>query len=1339
MELTEEKLNYLAEAMPGSKAIYQIRGAQICALYLSPALHTAVGMDSGEFERRARENAADTVLPADLPPLMEQVQACVRTHRPMQHYWRVVHPRQGFIWVHGSASYCGEYGGCPVLLVTYGTDLTEVDLYKDVVDNSQTMAYVCDCSTYEILYANKAAMEYWGHADAPPLGLACYSYIHGRTAPCEDCFMKTVRPGEMFSRDRFNEYRGVWERLSGKCITWCGRCAFIQYITDITDLVRGQHQLQELVYLHSQQLEATQILNEQGDIAPRIQAALQKMQQYYEADRTYIFLIDEGGQTLSNTYECCREGIAPQIGVLQHGDIHYIDRWLPVFARQEVFVQKSIEDIRESDPYEYSIMAPQGIRAYIEAPIIANGALIGFIGADNPPAEKFQYSPDLLLSFAYSVGNAIIRAQNEQKIQKHTQELEAVINNIPVGVSMSRIRDGRAVSKLTNPLLCDLYGVPAESGGAEQFDLDRIQEPYRTEVSRKLRALLEPGGSVHADFPYRRDGAREPRWYRMNSRSVCFEDEILNFSCLSDITEEKLAEAEREKARRMYEAAVEAANIVVWEYDIPSHRIIMAENDFTEYDYRKFGLPKVTENAPASLLPYIDERYVKPFLEMYDAVEHGAPKASCEVWYKVMPGREPRCEHISYTTIFGKDGRPVSAMGIGVNVTARKQEEEKYRLFYKQMMEANPNTLGSFRLNLTKNLCGDGQSALPAYLALQESGTASGFLLAISELVGPGEQKDRFCRMFSRASLLKEYQQGHSQHAAELRFAASAGSVVWARAAVNMVQNPMTGDVEAIVFLQDITERKKRDEIDQRLTNEIIDYIGLIDLTRHTFEFTNVNMVINALPVGKKLDYDVCIGYDLRTFVAPEDRELFRQSAGLDHIVGELGAAPDYSFAYGHDEDGKKLRKQLRYSYLNSSHEEILVIQSDITRTYRTEQEQLQRLQEALRSAEIANAAKTDFLSRMSHDIRTPLNGIIGMTYLARREREPDRIDDCLNKIDTSSKFLLGLINDILDMSKAESGMIDLHPEPYPPAEFAAYMNAVIMPLIREKNQTLDLDIRVPEDFVPLQDKLRVNQVVFNILSNAVKFTPEGGRIRYAATGTLTPDGAMLLRAEISDNGVGMSEAFQRILFDPFTQENRDDNSSGRGTGLGMAITKRLLDLMGGSIRVQSTLGRGSTFVIEILSQVVPAARAAGQPGAGSGPDADYSALAGRHVLLCEDHPLNQEIAKALLAGKGVITSAAEDGKKGVEAFGNSPPRFFDAILMDIRMPVMDGYEATAAIRAMDRPDAKSVPIIAMTADAFSDDVKKCLAVGMDGHVAKPIDPEHLFAALSGAILRNSK
>ena len=314
-------------------------------------------------------------------------------------------------------------------------------------------------------------------------------------------------------------------------------------------------------------------------------------------------------------------------------------------------------------------------------------------------------------------------------------------------------------------------------------------------------------------------------------------------------------------------------------------------------------------------------------------------------------------------------------------------------------------------------------------------------------------------------------------------------------------------------------------------------------------------------------------------------------------------------------------------------------------------------------------------------------------------------------------------------MSRAESGRIELHPEPYPLAEFNQYIEAVITPLCTQKSLQFTVNKPQKELEVPVIDKARMNQILFNILSNAVKYTPAGGSIRYDIRASILQPGRMEIVHEVRDTGIGMSAEFQKRMFEPFTRENPDTDSRG-GSGLGLAIVRRLVDLMGGSIAVQSAPGQGTDITLTFHSDSVKAAEAAAENHR-TAVCSGMPELAGKRLLLCEDNALNREIAQALLKNEGISADAAEDGGEGVRLFAASGAGTYDAILMDLRMPVMDGYQATRAIRALNREDAKTVPIIAMTADAFEEDVQRCLEAGMNAHIAKPFDPETLYRTLS--------
>lgn len=523
--------------------------------------------------------------------------------------------------------------------------------------------------------------------------------------------------------------------------------------------------------------------------------------------------------------------------------------------------------------------------------------------------------------------------------------------------------------------------------------------------------------------------------------------------------------------------------------------------------------------------------------------------------------------------------------------------------------------------------------------------------------------------------------------------------------------------------------------------------------------------------------------------------------------------------------------------------------------------EQFKELDKARREAVDANHAKSEFLSNMSHDIRTPMNAIVGMAAIATANiSNMQQVQNCLRKITLSSKHLLGLINDVLDMSKIESGKMNLNMDQISLREVIESIVSIVQPQIKEKNQNFDVFIHDISTENVCCDSVRLNQILLNFLSNAIKFTPEGGSIRMSMFEKESPKGEDWSRIciTVEDSGIGMSKEFRDKIFEPFAREDNNRVQKIQGTGLGMAITKYIVDAMGGTIEVQSEQGKGTMFcvtldlekaIVQEEDMILPAwrmlvvdddeqlclsavkslktigveadwtldgesavqmvekrhlqhddyhiilldwklpgmngiktaneihrklgddipiilisaydwsdieeeARDAGITGFISKPlfkstlyyslrkfagIADEKKIeyedktedfSGRRILLAEDNDLNWEIAEELLGEIGFSMDRAENGKIGVEMFENSDIGFYDAILMDIRMPIMNGYEATETIRALDRADAAEIPIIAMTADAFSEDHKKCLEAGMNAHIAKPIDMQEVVKQL---------
>ena len=362
----------------------------------------------------------------------------------------------------------------------------------------------------------------------------------------------------------------------------------------------------------------------------------------------------------------------------------------------------------------------------------------------------------------------------------------------------------------------------------------------------------------------------------------------------------------------------------------------------------------------------------------------------------------------------------------------------------------------------------------------------------------------------------------------------------------------------------------------------------------------------------------------------------------------------------------------------------------------------------------------------MSYDIRTPMNAIIGLTHLARDEEDLQVVREYLHNIDTSSTFLLGLINDILDMSKIENGELTLREGSFTKQEFEDSINTVIRPQMEEKE--IHFVFRLSDQSTCIWvDRLRFSQIFFNLLSNAAKFTPTGGTVEFLSESLEPRDEKIGICFTIRDNGVGMSQEFMDHMYDPFSQERSALGDTVKGTGLGLPIVKNLVDAMGGEISVNSQLGKGTEFTVKLY---VPVAEEEKQETEEE-KDTSTEKLKGDRILLVEDNEINIYVAQIILEKAGCIVTVARNGEEAVKLFQESEIYQFDAILMDVRMPIMNGLDATRAIRRMDRPDAPEVPIIAMTADAFDEERRNTLEAGMDYHLSKPINPSILYKVLA--------
>ena len=785
---------------------------------------------------------------------------------------------------------------------------------------------------------------------------------------------------------------------------------------------------------------------------------------------------------------------------------------------------------------------------------------------------------------------------------------------------------------------------------------------------------------------------------------------------------------EYKKLEQYFGMAVAQADMVSWTYEIDNKRIV-THNDVGDF----FLDGNIVENVPECFLnsPTLHPDDVQAFMGLFQRVAEGEKNVSAVIRWKNKKGVWWWAK-TSYTPILNNQGKPIRAIGSAIDISAQIKAENSYKeqLSYQNML--TQSAIATVFLNLTKNTVSDSANRYRNAESWEAVATADEYLYRIRKKIFGGPEWDHIRNSLNADALFREYESGNTYLEMEYLFELDRDICIWCAHVVHLIKNPNTGDIECFMYLNDINEKRIRQEVFGMVAYKAYEMVACINTFKNTMKILAVSAEDEQSSAGDSRDYRTAMGELIDKIVYPGDVNKCRQALELDTIQHHLENEQVYSLFYRAKGGTKEhpLRKKAEMFYIDRSRGLICFMRTDITANFEEEQQQNDKLQLALAEAKKANQAKTDFLSNMSHEIRTPMNAVLGLSELALDEIDrPFMTRQYLTQINTSGRYLLGLINDILDMSRIESEKVVLKMEPYTTKECVDNVYTLLKEKIDEKQLQFSFESSNLTESAIMVDKMRYEQILLNLVYNAVKFTPKGGRIYVTLTQLSKEDNHVKSRLVVGDTGIGMTPEFLERAFKPFEQANANNITGGMGTGLGLSIVKNLIGLMGGTIEVKSEVNKGTEFTIDLEFEIAPFAPEADKAAAEQA--LSFYDFTGRTVLLAEDNDINRQIAGIMLEKQGFTVENAVDGQEAVNMFMEHEANYYDIILMDIKMPVMDGLQATEKIRALERIDAAMIPIIAMTANAFDEDVELSLKAGMSAHLSKPIDRMILYKTIA--------
>lgn len=633
------------------------------------------------------------------------------------------------------------------------------------------------------------------------------------------------------------------------------------------------------------------------------------------------------------------------------------------------------------------------------------------------------------------------------------------------------------------------------------------------------------------------------RYYNVHVKRLEWFGRNIRIHFLRDVNDSKQTFFELQQSQSRLDHAVKGAGFAVLEYDLDKHCIYQEERE-----RKSFETAPVIENVPWSIVEagIIAPESVDAYMDIYNRLLAGEEEVSGEYWCR--KGDDLCYYRLCYSVEKGLEQGNI-AYGLAQDITLAKLNSERYEKTMNLMLSSNPSVLQIYHLNITKNEIRTVEQSI-----LKEGvHTVDDFVELACTFIGEKERVS-FKKHFSRENLHSVFQQAE-RYISYKHSMLQDGDIIFGETSVTMVENPINGDLEAILRVRDITQQLLEEKITQQITNETCDFIALIDTTDKCIEYRHKNsnrreqLGIDKYPLESELERGI------RVIESDTEREICRQKMQLENIISEIEKNKIYKIQYTrkfHEEEPS--RKIHRYSYLDESKRYILLICSDITESYNMQREHIAKIQEALDRAEQATKAKTDFLSNMSHDMRTPMNAILGLTNLAMDSENLDEIKDYLLKVNESGRYLLSLINNTLDMSRIENGKLELKPELIEANNLMDMVIASTKVATEQKGIDFVVDKENVQNFTLYVDTLKISKIFMNLLSNAVKFTPKGGRVEVRICSICRDKDVSHMEIQICDTGIGIDESFLPNIFEPFKQESVEITSNYNGTGLGMAI-----------------------------------------------------------------------------------------------------------------------------------------------------------------------------------------